>query len=126
MEEISDRMQLEITKYLVNIPQHGEMSKAVSNRVMAMLKIIDDIERIGDRMLSVLYKVIVFKNQKRIKFTTIMNDDLLRMIDTVDKASNNMINNLSDELHLYFSRTKGNLIEQQINAIRDELKNKKR
>lgn len=121
-EEISDRMQLEITKYLVNIPQHGEMSKAVSNRVMAMLKIIDDIERIGDRCYQ-FYKVIVFKNQKRIKFTTIMNDDLLRMIDTVDKASNNMINNLSDDYHS-ISMTKGNLIEQQINAIRDELKNK--
>ncbi|MDD4141894.1 MAG: Na/Pi cotransporter family protein [Bacteroidales bacterium] len=121
-EEISDRMLLEITKYLINIPQHGEISKAASSRILAMLKIIDEIERIADRCFQ-FAKTVAFKNEKKVVFPPDLTNGLLTMISAVEKSYQNMIGNLNNDYHL-IDLTIGNSLENEINAIRDELQNK--
>lgn len=120
-EEISDRMQEEIAKYLAKNNHYGDVSKAVSKRIFAMLKIIDDLERIGDRCYQ-FTRTYKFKKEKKMEFSTKMTEDLLEMISTVNDAYINLLHNLSSEYHL-IDLSKGDELEEIVNNTRDKLQN---
>ncbi|MDR2084217.1 MAG: Na/Pi cotransporter family protein [Bacteroidales bacterium] len=119
-EEISDRMLLEISKYLASITKHSEVSSAVSDSIIAMLKIIDEIERIADRCYQ-FYRVITFKFKNKIKFDENVTKELLVMSEYIEEAFLNMLNNLSEDYHK-IDLSPGNIIERKINDKRDELR----
>ncbi|MGI6718353.1 MAG: Na/Pi cotransporter family protein [Bacteroidales bacterium] len=120
-EEISDRMQEEIAKYLVKTNHYGDVSKAVSKRIFAMLKIIDDLERIGDRCYQ-FTRTYKYKVEKKMEFSAKMIEDLLEMISTINEAYKNLLHNLSSDYHL-INLEKGNELEEIVNNTRDKLQN---
>ncbi|MDL2239569.1 Na/Pi cotransporter family protein [Bacteroidales bacterium OttesenSCG-928-L14] len=119
-EEISDRMLLEISKYLASITKQSEISSAVSDRIIAMLKIIDEIERIADRCYQ-FYKVILSKYKNKINFKEEVTEELLIMSKYIEEAFVNMENNLSADYHK-IDLIPGNEIEAKINNKRDKLR----
>jgi phosphate:Na+ symporter len=119
-EEISDRMLLEISKYLASITKNSEVSAAVADRIIAMLKIIDEIERIADRCYQ-FYREISAKVTNKISFTENVTKELLVMVEYTQEAYNNMTKNLSEDYHK-INLVPGNNIEKKINEQRDELR----
>ena len=119
-EEISDRMLLEISKYLANITKYNEVSSGVSDRVIAMLKIIDEIERISDRCYQIS-KVVSHQHDSKIKFTDDMTNPLVLMTNYVEDAFKNMITNLTNDYH-EVDLIPGNLLEEKIDSQRNVLK----
>ena len=118
-EQISDEMQWEITRYLTEIPKDGEISDEVSERLLAMLKIVNEIENIGDIAYQIA-KTIIDKKSFDIHFNAEMYDDLSKMINQVNLAYDNMQKNLNGEYHL-IDLQPGDNLEKNINIIRDSL-----
>ncbi|MDL2227528.1 Na/Pi cotransporter family protein [Odoribacter sp. OttesenSCG-928-L07] len=119
-EEISDRMLLEISKYLASITKSSEVSAAVADRIIAMLKIIDEIERIADRCYQ-FYREISAKINKKITFNEAVTKELLVMVEYTQEAYSNMMKNLSEDYHK-IDLAPGNNIEKKINEQRDDLR----
>ena len=118
-ENISDKMQWEITKYLTDIAVHGDVGDEVSKRILAMLKIVNEIENIGD-IADQIGKTILDKHSFGIHYSKEMYDDLWLIIDAVKLAYRNMESSLNGEYHLIDTRIGDNL-EVNINKIRGEL-----
>ena len=91
-EGITDRMELEITQFLTHISA-GEISKNASQRIGSMLRIIDNLESIGDAV----YQIALTRKNKRedaVHFSSDLNDNLQQMTDLVQNALNIMDSNL--------------------------------
>lgn len=76
-EDISDRMEIEIAKYL-NHCAEGRLSNDSKLRLTSMLGVISEIESIADCCYG-LGKIMVRKSQSNIEF----NDDIMKNIDTM-------------------------------------------
>lgn len=118
-EEITDRMEVEIANYLTKSSE-GEQSAQTSHSISAMLRIVDNLESIGDscKQLSISLNS---KKQQKIQFSENMNSDLEYMFDLVEQALDVMHNNLCgryNEVNL----TKAINAENAINSYRDELR----
>ena len=96
-EEISDRMEVEIATYLTKV-SGGHLSPQGSQRLQAMLKIIDNIESISDSCQNVS-RAVYRKKQKKIVFSQAMRDNVNKMFDLVEQAQDIMIQNLDDDYH---------------------------
>ena len=118
-EAITDRMEIEIAKFLTKISE-GDLSREGSQMVSSMLRIIDNLESIGDTMLQIA----IHRRNKRddeVHFDQELNDNLSHMTDLVQGALTVMDSNLQTDY------TKINLkgaydAEEQINTYRDELR----
>ena len=91
-EQITDKVELEIANYLNNISE-GELSEESARRLQAMYTIISEIESIGDSG----YNIARILNRKKIhgkNFTPDMTAKLDRMFVILEKAFDNMIQNL--------------------------------
>jgi phosphate:Na+ symporter len=129
-ERITDNLELEIAAYLTKISE-SEMSSDNSKKIRAMLKIIDDMESVGDGIYQ-LSKVIDNLKQAKLKLTQSQKDSLLKMSDLINSAFVEMNNNLD---HDFGEPNIKNAIsiEKMINNERDmlrqqhveDLKNKK-
>lgn len=120
-EDISDRMELEIARYL-NRCAEGRLSNEGKLRIAAMLGIISEIESIADCCLGI-GKILNRKIESHAEF----NDDIYANIDTmykyVDQAMSLMTAELSDlenvqEHSLIDSYNK----EREINNMRNSLR----
>ncbi|MDO4320627.1 MAG: Na/Pi cotransporter family protein [Bacteroidales bacterium] len=120
-EDISDRMELEIARYL-NRCAEGRLSNEGKLRIAAMLGIISEIESIADCCLGV-GKILNRKIESHAEF----NDEIYSNIDTmykyVDQAMSLMTAELSDlenvqEHSLIDSYNK----EREINNMRNSLR----
>ena len=91
-EEITDRMELEIAKYLTHVSE-GNLSEVGSQKVGAMLRIIDNLESIGDA----IYQMALIRKNKRedaVHFSQDLNDNLSHISQLVEKALSIMDQNL--------------------------------
>lgn len=118
-EGISDRMEEEIAEYLTQISE-GELSLLGSKRIKAMLNIVSDIESIGDSCYN-LAKAIMRKKEKKVKFDPVLKENILKMMDLIDKAIKEMQNNL-DAGYEKIDITMALELEEKINRLRDKLK----
>lgn len=118
-EEISDRMEVEIATYLTKV-SGGHLSPQGSQRLQTMLKLIDNIESIGDSCQNVA-RAIYRKKQKKILFTPALRENVNKMFDLVEKAEDIMIDNLDED---YYNVTVDSAIEieYRINKFRNKLK----
>ncbi|MBT3646907.1 MAG: Na/Pi cotransporter family protein [Flavobacteriales bacterium] len=94
-EEISDRIEVEITEYLTKVAS-GRLSDKSSSLVRTMLSIINDLERVGD----ICYQMSIGigrKHENKIWFTTEQRQQLLELFDLVEFAMNKMNENLEEE-----------------------------
>ncbi len=117
-EQITDNMEEEIAAYITRISE-GELSHEGSFRIRAMLKIIDDLESIGDVCYQIS-KTIDNKNQHKIKFSKEQVDHLNLLFAQVKESLTVMNQHLEDESDS-IDLEKANQLENKINQTRNQL-----
>jgi phosphate:Na+ symporter len=118
-ETITDKMEIEIAKYLTKITE-GELSKQSSQSVSSMLRIIDNLESIGDS----IYQMAILKSiqrEQKIKFDTRMNTELDVMFGLVENSLKVMNKNLQMDYDTIDLEAAYNC-ENEINTYRNILR----
>jgi phosphate:Na+ symporter len=118
-ENKSDEMEISIAKYLTKVTE-GELSKASSKRVSSMLRIVDEMESIGDSCLNVARAMSRAANTEE-KLTSEMKEKIQVMFSLVESALNIMIENL-DKHNYDVDKVKTESIEKEINEYRNQLR----
>lgn len=119
-EAITDRMEMEISKFLSRVGG-GDVSSHASERISSMLRIIDNLESLGDD----IYQIAMTRKNKRedaVHFDESQNNNLAHISDLVQKALDVMNSNLDDYDHINLDAAYE--AEHQINKYRDELRTK--
>jgi len=91
-EDITDRIEADVADYLGKVSQE-EMSEETSVRIRGMLRIIGNLERMGDIYYQ-MSKGIERKNEQKVYFTPEQREKILTMFDLVEDALKNMNKNL--------------------------------
>lgn|SRR5574344_114816 len=118
-EAITDRMEVEIANFLTKIAE-GELSKEGSQRISSMLRIIDNLESIGDA----IYQLALQRKNKRetaVHFDQGLNDNLSHMNDLVQHALEVMDANLHTN-YSHIDLDSAYTAENAINKYRDTLR----
>lgn len=119
-EQITDKMEYEIAKYLSNLGQ-GWSSQDGSKRIHAMFKIIGELESVGDSGYNIA-RILQRMNMHNQKIENMSVKKLNRMIDLLDVAFDAMISNLKLGFHGVTSIVNAQDAEHDINEYRDNLK----
>lgn len=120
-EEITDRVEIEISDYLGKASQE-EMSEDAAMQMRAMLNVVTDLERIGDVFYQIS-KMLAKKQIDKVWFTPDQRDGLNKLLDLLDKAFKIMNTNLNME-YKNVSMEEAIEIEEQINKTRNKLRKK--
>ncbi len=118
-ENISDNVEVEIANYLAHVNQ-DKLSDLGKERSRAMIKLISDLESIGDSNYN-LARTISRMRDNKITFDGTILEKLFLMFDLVDEALTIMKENLNSEEDV-INLDKANQLETQINRYRDKLK----
>lgn len=118
-EEISDRMEIEIADYLDKVRSEA-ISEESSLRMRGMLRIVDNLESIGDQNYQ-LAKMIDDKNNAGIQFSEEMVKNLNGIFSLVSEALEIMITNINLPYN-NVDITNALEIENKINKCRDTLR----
>ncbi len=118
-EDKSDDMEVSIASYLTKVSE-GELSKQSSKSISSMLRIVDEIESIGDSCLNVARAILRISDKKE-KLKPKMKEKIEEMISLVEKAMDIMIENLNKESN-EVTKLDAESIEKQINRLRDKLR----
>jgi phosphate:Na+ symporter len=118
-EDISDRMEIEISTYLTKVSE-GELSKEASVRIRAMLKLISDIESVADSCYTIA-KIINKKKEKKAWFTPTLRENITKMFNMVEESITVMNENLESD-YSHISIDKAFEVEDRINKYRHKLK----
>ena len=119
-EQISDRIEFEIAKYLNNIAE-GELSQEGNNKLHAMYKIISEMESMGDSGYNI-GRILQRKNLHGQKFDEPTVKKLNHMLDLVDNAIAAMTDNLKEGFSRIINISNAQDAEHDINEYRDNLK----
>jgi len=118
-EHITDNLELEIAAYLTKVSE-GEISHDSSKKIRAMLKMIDDMESVGDAIYQ-LSKIIENYNQSKSKFTGDQINALSEMFGLISLAfvemNINLVTGFND-----VDIEKAHALEKQINEKRNMLR----
>lgn len=117
-EQMTDRMDMELTKYLVAIGG-GSISGHGSGRISAMLRISDNLESIGDSILQIALTR-KSKYTDAVHFSDSQNANLAEMSALVENALLVMDANLVDYDRADLDAA--NAAEHDVNACRDRLR----
>jgi len=120
-EEITDRFEVEIAKFLEKVAQN-KMSEKDSVEIRSMLSITNDLERIGDIFYQ-MSKGLERKDENKVYFDPKQRENLNGMLDTLDKAFKIMNTNLTSEYGV-ISLDKAKDAESDINRFRNSLRRK--
>lgn len=118
-EDITDRMEVEIGKYLTQLSE-GDHSAEASQRISAMLRVVDNLESIGDT----IYQIAATRKNKRetaVNFDKHLNDNLAHMTGLVERALQVMDENLRGD-YSKMTLDDANAAEREINIYRDKLR----
>ena len=119
-EELTDRMEMEIANYLTKISE-GDLSHEGSLRISAMLRVVDNLESIGDS----IYQIAATRRNKReaeVHFDQHLNDNLDQMKQLVQHALDVMDANLRGDYD-HVNMDDANAAEAAINEYRNRLRN---
>lgn len=119
-EQITDKIEFEIAKYLNNISE-GELSEESGRRIQAMYKIISELESVGDSGFNIA-RVLQRRNIHNKSFDPDMIKKLNYMLDLLDKGFEVMIKNLDMGYTKLNNISNAQDIEQDINEYRNNLK----
>lgn len=92
-EEIADRMEVEIAKYL-NKVSGGRLSYESKLRIAALLNIVTEIESIADCNCNIA-RTMIRKEEAKATF----NDDIMKAIDTMSGYVSSALDNMVKMLH---------------------------
>lgn len=115
-EDITDKIEIEVTEYLRQVSE-GELSHETSGKIRSMLRIIDDLETVGD-IIYQMSKVIQRKQDEKVYFLPEQRNNILQMISKVDFALDVMIKNLEKDYEKVTIKE-----AQEAEAEIDELRN---
>ena len=118
-ESITDRMEMEIAKFLTKTAA-SDLSQESSRRVSAMLRIVDNLESIGDT----IFQIAMTRKNKRetaVHFDQGLNDNLDHMSTLVQHALDTMDHNISCNFE-HIDLTSAYHAEEAINHYRDVLR----
>lgn len=118
-EAITDRMEQEIATYLTHVST-GDHSAESSQRISSMLRIVDNLESIGDS----IYQIAMTRKNKRtdaIHFSQDLNDNLEQMTLLVKHALQVMDSNLHNDYNKV-TMEEAYKAEDAVNAYRDQLR----
>ena len=118
-EEITDRIEIEITNYLGKVSQ-SELTSEASIKVHGMLSIANDLERIGDIYYQ-MSKGIERKNDDKIWFSPEQRERLEKLMNRLDDSFEIMIDNLNGEYGT-ISLDPAIAKEREINRYRNEIR----
>ncbi|MCH2213760.1 MAG: Na/Pi cotransporter family protein [Flavobacteriales bacterium] len=119
-EDITDRMEIEISQYCGRLSAK-ELSPISSDQVRAYLSIGNDLERIGDIFYQ-MARTLERKSSSKIWFAPDQREKLLRMFGLIDMALDQMLENLKKESIKDVSLEKAKSIEAEINSLRNKLR----
>ena len=112
-------LQLEISQFLTRISE-GDLSHEGSQRISAMLCVVDNLESMGDT----IYQIAVTRKNKReaaVHFDQHLNDNLEEMTQAVQLSLDIMNNNLNTDYdHIDLSAATN--AEEAVNVLRDRLR----
>lgn len=111
-EEISDRMEMEISNYLGEASR-AELSILGSQRVRAMLHVANYLERMGDIYLEVSRNLTHRKEQKAY-FTPDMRTRVLQLSELVSRSLDQMVKNI-EGLDGATDYAKAEIYEREVN-----------
>ncbi|GAH11165.1 unnamed protein product, partial [marine sediment metagenome] len=114
-EQITDNLEMEIATYLTRVSE-GEISHKSSKKIRAMLKMIDDMESIGDAIYQ-LSKIIDSSKQNKSQFLHEQMVSLSEMFEIINEAFLEMNHNLETGFR-DVTFTKAFEIEERINKKR--------
>lgn len=120
-EDISDRMEIEIARYL-NRCAEGRLSNEGKRHIAGMLHIVSEIESIADCCMGA-GKILERKMQANVNFTDAIYHNLDSMFDIVDSAMSNMLlllNNI-ENAHIADINASYNK-ERELNNLRNTLR----
>ena len=120
-EAITDRMEMEISQFLTKTAA-GDLSQEGSRRVSSMLRIVDNLESIGDT----IFQIAMSRKNKRetaVHFDQGLNDNLSHMTDLVQHALDVMDHNLNTE-YGHIDLNAAYEAEHAINRYRDVLRSR--
>jgi len=118
LEELSDQMQEEISKYLVNCYQ-DDLSEANVKVVNAMMRVVHELESIGDS----IYNLVILmkrKTDKSIVFNPKAEDELLQYTNLIKDFIEMFKNHLTKKFDSYELQN-AYTIEDQVNNLRYSL-----
>ena len=119
-EQVTDRIELEIAKFL-NQVKEGVISDESGRRIQAMYKIISELESIGDSGFNVA-RILQRRNIHNMKFDEQMIKKLNYMIELLDQGFAAMIYNLKKGYTQINDIANAQDVEQDINEYRNNLK----
>jgi phosphate:Na+ symporter len=120
-ESISDRMEVEIASYLTKVAE-GRLSNVAKKDVHAMLRVISEIESIGDGCNNIARTVQRKRNDNQ-EYPENLENNIQSMFVLVDKALANMQKVLDAPAELRPALIKVSMdIEKEINDLRNEYK----
>ncbi len=119
-EEITDRLEIEITEYITRLGSQ-QLTAETSVKLRSFINICNDLERIGDvfYQISSIYEK---KIEDGIYFLPEQRDGLNEMLVMIDEGCQEMLVNLNKRDYRNVSILKATEIEARINAQRDKLK----
>lgn len=120
-ENISDRMEVEIARYLTKVAE-GRLSDLGKKDVHAMLRVISEIESIGDGCNNIA-RTVQRKRGDNQEYPEKLEANIQTMFGLVDKALDNMQKVLEAPAETRPSLIKISMdIEKEINDLRNEYK----
>ncbi len=117
-EEICGRMELEISNYIMRISE-GELSQPGTKRIRTMLKIVDEIESIGDICKNIA-DILNRKKQNKVWFPQHFRNNLNSLFALVDEAFDQMNKDLDKDFKEVDS-DKALEIEKKIVQFKEDL-----
>lgn len=119
-EQITDRIELEIAKYLNNIAE-GQLSEESGRRLQAMYKIISELESVGDSGFNIA-RILQRRNIHNKEFDPNMIKKLNYMTELINRGFDAMINNLTLGYNKIENISNAQDVEHDINEYRNNLK----
>lgn len=117
-EKITDRLELEIVRYLSRIDKSA-ISGHMAARTRSLFKMVDELESIGDACYK-LARSVVRKNEHRIKFINMQQQNVGRMMTLAQEAIDQMVRLLQKPELTEADMQRAYNQEDAINALRGQ------
>ena len=120
-ESISDRMEIEIAKYLTRVGD-GRLSDESKHRIQKMLRVVSEIESVSDGCHNIA-RTIMRKNDNKSVYTQPMMENIELMMNLVEKAINQMNEALENDDVSDEELSRSQNTENEINNFRNQIRN---
>ncbi len=119
-ESISDRMEVEIARYLSKVGD-GRLSEESKHQIQKMMRVVSEIESVSDGCYNIA-RTVVRRNESSIVYTKEMDENIQLMMNLIDKAIQQMIDALENDDVSDDELNRSKNTENEINNYRNQLR----